>query len=365
MTGSAGRRLRVRALVTLPTLGPGNRLRVEQYVPQLRASGIDVEVSAFFDEAAYSILYRTGNVARKALAVARGVSRRLLDLWNARRYDLFIVHRESAPLGPPLLERALTRMGIPFVFDFDDAIFLGAIHPANRQWAWLRHPSRVAETARRARSIVVSTEYLAAWARSHNSDVTVIPTPVDTDRFRPIPGTAGSGGPVLGWVGSSTTAPFLRLLDDVFTGLAERGISVRVVGGKYEHPAVPVDLRPYDLAREPLDVASFSVGLLPQTDDAWTKGKMGFKALVYMATGIPVVASRAGVNCDVVVDGETGFCAATTGEWIAAISRLLDDSELRTRMGRAGRERVERLYSLRVQAPRLAAVLRAAARSDG
>lgn len=353
--------------MTLPTLGGGNRVRIEQYVGALRRDGIEMDVSPFFDDAAYRILYRSGHVLEKTWAVLRGAARRLRDLIRARRYDLILVYRESAPVGPPLFERVLRGLGIPYVFDFDDAIFLAPIHPANRRWAWLRHPSRVVETTRHAAAVIVGNEYLASWARSHNAVVEIIPSSVDTDRFRPALVARADRPVVIGWVGSSTTAPYLELLDGPLAELARTHpeLTVRVIGGTYRHPSMPVESLPYRLEQEPLDVAAFDIGVLPEPDDLWTRGKGAFKALLYMAAGLPVVASNVGVNSEVIVDGVTGYCVSDARGWVEAIERLAGDPALRAELGRRGRERVELRYSARVQAPRFAAVLRAAASAHG
>ncbi len=357
--------MRVLALVTLPTLGAGNRLRVVQYVGPLKDHGIDLVVSSFFSDDELEILYRPGHVVAKAVAVIRGIARRICDLTRAARFDLVLVYRESAPLGPPLFEGLLRLIGVRYVFDFDDAVFLGPIHPANRRWAWLRDPSRVGAAARGAVSVIAGNDYLADWARNHNPNVTVIPTPVDTEHHRPAQARDPRPRPlVLGWVGSSTTAPYLGLLDDALAILAEKmDVVFRVVGGDYSHPTATVELRPYRLETEPLELEAFDIGLLPEPDDQWTRGKGAFKALLYMATQLPVVASRVGVNQEVVVDGETGFCVDDTAGWVTAIERLAADPELRRRFGAAGRQRVERLFSLRAQTPRFANALREAART--
>jgi hypothetical protein len=74
---------------------------------------------------------------------------------------------------------------------------------------------------------------------------------------------------------------------------------------------------------------------------------LGSAALLAMAHGVPVVASRAGGLVEAVEDGVSGVLAANTPAEIGrAIVMLLDDEELRCRMGRAARERVERCFSL-------------------
>ena len=73
----------------------------------------------------------------------------------------------------------------------------------------------------------------------------------------------------------------------------------------------------------------------------------GMVAVEAMASGRPVVASKTGGLADSVVDGETGFLVPP-GDAPALADKLrvlLDDAELRTGMGRRGRERVEEIFS--------------------
>jgi glycosyltransferase involved in cell wall biosynthesis len=67
-----------------------------------------------------------------------------------------------------------------------------------------------------------------------------------------------------------------------------------------------------------------------------------------MAAGLPVVAAAVDGVPEAVVQGETGFLVSPgdPDETRAALARLADDPELRTRLGRAGRRRAEELFSL-------------------
>ena len=357
------------ALVPLPSGRAGTRHRVEQYIPLLRLSNIELELSPFFDSSTHRILYRPGHTLAKVLGVLRGTLRRARDLIRARRYDLFFVYRESTMFGPLIFERLLRWMGVGYVLDFDDAIFLKSPTSVgvNDRWSWLRPRSRLVATARAARSVVVGNNYLAGYARQWNSRVAVIGTPVDTDRHTPRSMPRAPGPLVIGWLGSQWTAPYLHLLDDALAELARRREFIfRVVDGQYTNGSVRVETLVFDVDREAEDLRSFDIGVLPEPDDEWTKGKGAYKALTYMATGLPVVASRVGVNSEVVVEGETGYCVSTTAEWVEALERLLIDADLRDRLGANGRRRVEERYSVRVHAPRLARVfLDAAAAPDG
>jgi glycosyltransferase involved in cell wall biosynthesis len=81
-------------------------------------------------------------------------------------------------------------------------------------------------------------------------------------------------------------------------------------------------------------------------DDEWALGKCGFKAIQFMACGIPTVASAVGVNRDIIQDGINGFLASTEAEWVEKLTMLLRDAELRRRLGLAGRQTIESGYSL-------------------
>ena len=354
--------LRVLCLTPYPTSNAGVRLRIEQQLPELGRLGIDVTLSPFLDARGLSVAFRRGHLLAKALAVVRGFFRRAADVFRLGRFDLLFVYRESSPFGPPFLERFALRRRMPIVHDYDEAIFVPNIHSANRAWAWLRDRGRPARVSAMATAVTVQNEYLAEFARRSNPRVTVIATPVDTDGRHPR--ASRTPGPlVIGWLGSETTAPYLHLVDDALARLSEEtAVIVRVVGGAYENPRVRrLEVREFALEREQSDLEGFDIGIFPEPDDPWTRGKGGYKALLYMAVGIPVVASRVGVNTDIVSDAETGFCVSTTEEWVAALRRLVADPVLRKRMGAAGRARVTDRYSVHVIAPRLAKALTSAA----
>jgi glycosyltransferase involved in cell wall biosynthesis len=353
--------IRVLCLTPYPTSNASVRLRIEQQVPELGRLGVEVTLSPFLDKRGIAVLFRRGHVLAKAAAVLRGFLRRAADVFRLGRFDLLFVYRESTPFGPAFVERLALVRRLPIVHDFDEAIFVPNIHPANRAWAWLRDFQRPARLSAMATAVTVQNEYLAEFARRWNPHVTVIPTPVDTDQRRPRRGR-GPGPVVIGWLGSETTAPYLHLVDEALARVSqEADVIVRVVGGAYRNPGVrQLEEREFALEREQLDLEGFDIGILPEPDDDWTRGKGGYKALLYMAVGIPVVASRVGVNTDIVSDAETGFCVSTTEEWIAALRRLVADPALRERMGAAGRGRVVARYSIKVIAPRLAKALAAA-----
>jgi glycosyltransferase involved in cell wall biosynthesis len=237
-------------------------------------------------------------------------------------------------------------MRVPYAFDFDDAIYLPAASEANRRLAWLKGAGKARRVAAGASLVVAGNSHLAGWARRHARRVTVIPTTVDTERYqvrgRPVPDRV-----CVGWSGSPTTIVHLRLLEPVLARLQrEEGIRIRVIGdASYRIDGVEVESLDWRAATELGDLGDIDIGVMPMPDDEWSRGKCGLKALQYMALGIPAVISPVGVNREI-AGGGAAILASTQDEWLTALRTLIGDAELRSRVGAAGRARVEERYSV-------------------
>jgi glycosyltransferase involved in cell wall biosynthesis len=349
--------IRVVAMTPYPQgRAPGQRYRIEQWAPLLREEGIEVVFSPFLPPAAMDVLYRPGHVARKIGETARGYFGRLAEALRRRPADVVFVYREVALLGPPVLERLLA-WRVPLVLDFDDAIYLRDTSRANAWSRVLKAKWKTQTICRVASHVTVGNEFLARFARQHARAVTVVPTTIDTDRYdmRPRP---ENPRPVVGWTGSATTVPYLATVAPALQRLSERQeFELRVIGGEIQIEGVRVQCKPWRADTEVEDLRDFDVGLMPLSDDQWSRGKCGLKALQYMALGIPPVVSPVGVNATIVRDGINGFHARIVEEWVDRIALLLHDPSLRRALGREARKTVEATYSARIQAPRMARVL--------
>lgn len=362
----SARPIRVLALSPIPEEGAGCRFRIAHYIPYLNANGFVVDLSPLFTTEFFRMVYRPGHFPRKAATFAALVLRRLWTLRTVNAYDVIFIYREIFPVGPAVIESLLALPGCPpIVFDFDDAIFLPSVSEANRLIVTFKMPGKVATIIRRSAEVVVGNGYLADYARRFNRNVTVIPTSVNTDSFTPaVTKPRDPRGVVVGWIGSPTTADYIRSLSGVLRRLADDHDFVLRISGSgspVEMPGVTVDNLPWALDQEIELFRTCDIGVYPLADDEWSKGKCGFKAIEFMACGVPVVAAAVGVNREIINDGENGFLASTDEEWKDKLSRLMTDPALRARLGDAGRRTIEARYSLQMNAPRLAAILRRAA----
>ena len=353
---------RVLALVPYPLerVG-GQRYRIEQWQPLLAAADIELTYSPFLSRRGLDDLYGSASFARRAIHLAAGYARRLRQSLDPGPFDVVYLYREAALLGGAWLEPLLAKR-LPFILDFDDAIFL---HPPvsinNRGAERLKWPGKTADLCRLARHVVAGNGFLASYARRFTEFVTVIPSTIDTDRYHAAP-RPENARPVVGWTGSPTTACYLALAAPALQRLRrEIDFELRVIGADFQLPGVDTTVLAWNADTEAADLRPLDVGLMPLDDDDWCRGKCGLKALQYMALGIPPVVSPVGFNTEIVVDGINGLFARTQDEWVDRVLLLLRDPELRARLGAAARRTVEQQFSARVQAPRMADVLRNAA----
>lgn len=351
---------RILALSPVPEGGAGYRLRIAQYAPYLREAGYELTIEPLYDPATFDIMYQPGHYAAKAAGLAHGTAARARAVRNASAYAAAWVYREAHPLGPAVFERAIARRGVPLVFDFDDAIYLPNSSQPNRLVRRLKRPGKTAEIIGLSDHVIAGSGYLAAYARRYSSAVTVVPTVVDTEVWRPhAPGPDRDRVPVIGWIGTPTTTPYLLSLAETFAGLARSHSFVLRISGAAQPvriPGVRVENVPWSLDREVELFATCDIGVYPLPDDDWARGKCGLKAIQFMACSVPVVASAVGVNPEVIRHGESGFLASDRAEWLSRLSTLLESAQLRQRLGASGRIRVEERYSLHSSAPTLVRV---------
>lgn len=346
---------------------PSQRLKFEQYYPQFREAGYEVEWSSFYDEEAWRVIYKPGHVLGKIGAMLRGYLRRTRDLFRLRKYDVVYTHLWITPVGPAVFEWLFGKLaGKKMIYDIDDLIFL---KNASHITGWkqiLKGRKKPIVLMKAAQHVITCTPYLDEFVRQYNPHTTDISSTIDTDRYQPVNPYSNDRKLTLGWSGSHSTAAYLHLLTDILQQLhKEQPFRLLVMGDKnFRMEGVEVEALAWSAADEIPILQQMDIGLYPLPDEQWVLGKSGLKALQYMSLGIPTVATALGANYRIIEDGVSGFLVKTPEEWKAKLRLLMRDPELRARIGAAARQKVEEYYSIKSTAPIYIAVLNSVASSS-
>jgi glycosyltransferase involved in cell wall biosynthesis len=334
-------------------IAPSQRFRIEQYVPFLEDQ-FEVRVFPFWSEKAWKILYKKGNTGKKIWYLLTAFGRRKLALLKSINVDYVYIHREAAPIGWPVFEWFLCKvMGKKLVYDFDDAIWLPNQSEANR--TLVKHAklhSKVASICKWSYKVSVCNDFLADYARKHQSNVVLIPTTIDTKNLHisTLYNKQANHLPTIGWTGSHSTLNQLNLVWEALTDL------YKIIPFEFHliSDAFPENLPPFvkpiswNKSTEIEDLMQFDIGIMPLYNSDWEKGKCAFKLLQYLALEIPAVASDVGLNSKIINNAENGFLLHKndTTSWLSALATLLKDENLRINMGQNGREKVQKYYSV-------------------
>ena len=309
---------------------------------ELQKYGIEVKVYAGLSR------HNLFNIPIPNLKTYRSVIARL------KHYDILILHRQGNLLAYLIL--LLSRLlGKKAVFDFDDALF---IHQSSRHKIlhalWYGFLPQI---IKRCDMVIAGSHFLAEYARNLNTNVHLIPTPVDTAIFSPPVEASHSGQQItIGWIGlANFHVENLRLLAEPLAELSKKyalrlklvsalGVKeVRQLFEKIETLNVDYGLdHLVPLHEMPKLMRDFDISVSPLRSDTFSEGKCAMKALESMAMGIPVVASAIGENNYVITDGVNGFLATTSEEWIRKLEMLIHDETLRRRIGQNGLETIQK-----------------------
>ncbi len=335
---------------------PSTRFRVLQFFPDLDLAGFDVRL--------FALPRVNPGRLRRFLGMLWQAFVRWRQLGQAKKYDLVVVQKGLTPWRCRGLEKRLWESGRPYILDLDDAVYLINHVRLPGALRWLQDDGQPEVLLRRADHVIAGNAVLGDFSASRARAVSLIPTCIDTKRFVP-PARVPAASPVIGWSGSISTNFYFNALIPVLRRLA----------GLYTYRLVLIsdslqDLRTSELGdvkwdfvrwnkeTEVADLQKIDIGLMPLTEDPWSNGKCGMKALLYMSVGAPPVCSPVGVNREIVREGVNGFLAKDEEQWFTKLSCLIEDPALRQKMGRDARKTVEERYSVNQHFPKLLEIFR-------
>jgi glycosyltransferase involved in cell wall biosynthesis len=320
----------------------GHRFRVEQYFPFLIAHQIEPKWQPH----------------------PGSWKERLLIYQQLPFFDVVCIQRR---LLSPFEFYWIRKKSSKVLFDLDDAIMYrssSSPHPHSiSRWLKFRWMVKGSDV------VTVGNQFLKneVLKVDREKKVFVIPTSIDTNLYPQRKRISNREEIILGWIGTKGNLKYLKKLEPVFETLKQKFPQVRlkiVSNDFYDSLHLPIIKKPWKLEEENEDLISFDIGLMPLNDDLWSKGKCGLKIIQYLSVGVPVVCNPVGINSDIVQDGENGFWATNHQEWVDRLSTLIQNQDLRYRMGLKGIETVEREYSLAVTSEKFFHVLQSLGRGE-
>ena len=205
---------RIALLTRYDTQGASSRVRTLQYLPVLHQAGIETEHFPLFDNDYLKRMYGGQSINLQRLQL---LTRRILkmpSITGSGRFDLLWIEKELLPYLPFGLEKWLLDNGVPYVLDFDDAIFHNYDQSGNSLvWRLLGH--KIDRLMAGARLVMCGNGYLAARARNAGAPwVEILPSTIDFEKYRILPApqqpVISADNPLrIVWIDSpSTSKPF-------------------------------------------------------------------------------------------------------------------------------------------------------------
>ncbi|MEO6453692.1 MAG: glycosyltransferase [Ginsengibacter sp.] len=334
-------------------ISPSQRFRLELYKGILKENNIVFDVQSFIDESTRKIIYQEGYYFQKIFGVIKGFSKRLIGLLKVPQYDFIVVYREASPVGPPVFEWIYTHIfRKKLIFDFDDSIWVPLVSDNNRWIRFTKCSWKIKYICRWSYKISVGNMYLYNYAVKYNSNSILNPTCVDTEYRHNTLKSHDTEKVCIGWTGTFSTLVYLNQIVGVLQELEEKySFDFIVIADK--NPQLPLKgfkFLKWNKETEITDLLQINIGIMPLSDTEFERGKCGFKIIQFLALGIPGVASPVGVNKNIIEENVNGFLCNSNEQWYLALEMLLNNKTLREKMGMAGRDKVEKNYSIKSNA---------------
>lgn len=332
----------------------GQRFKYEQYFELFRKNNFDVEVSSFINLKLWNIIYRKGNLIKKIYYSFLGYVKRIREIKNLNNYDIIYIFMWVVPLGGNFFEKIYLNRSKITIYDIEDNILIN-YKKKNNLIAFLRSQEKILYLIKNCNYIITSSPYLSEICQKISKkkfNIEYISASIHLERYYPIKKHIKKSKIVLGWTGTHSSKPYLDILKNVFTKIKKNNtnIIIKIISDfNYQVNDLTIENVRWNKQSEIQDLLDIDIGIYPLSNEEWVKGKSGLKALQYMSLGIPVIATKVGMNKKIIKNMENGLLVNNDDrEWLNAINILAQDHELRNKIGKNSRKTISENYSTNI-----------------
>ncbi len=330
----------------------GQRLKYEQFFPYFKKNGYDITVNSFIDKKSWEFLYKKGFVFKKTISLIKGYFKRIFLIINLPKYDVVYIFMWVTPYGFSFFERIYRFLSTKIIYDIEDNILIIKKNDINPINSIFKTQSKIRYLIKSSNNIIASSEQLAKECNniSKNNNSHYICASINVHRYNPNNLYNNSKIINIGWTGTFTSKIYLDLLKPLFINLSKRIKFKLIVISDFDYniPGVDLEVIKWTKESEIKDLQKIDIGVYPLSIDQWVSGKSGLKALQYMAMALPTVATEVGNIKNVITHNHDGFLVKNISEWEETITTLINNPDLRKKIGSNARKTVIEKFSLEV-----------------
>lgn len=333
-----GEKMKILFLTKYFSEGASSRYRYFNYKKYFIENGIEVE---------YAPLLRKGYVEKYYKGLKNGKLSLLIDIIKRIKYiishkklfDHIIIEKELIMFCPYILEKFLLK-GCKYSLDFDD----NPKYPYTKNSIVKKiYKNKIDNLVKNASFVTVGNKWY--YNEFDPKKIIYLPTVVDINKYKEKINYKTKEITIV-WIGSKSTVKYLNIIESILIELSKKYlIKLKIIGGEINFKNIKIECIKWSEENESKEIRNSDIGIMPLENTYWEKGKCGFKLIQYMACGLPVVASPAPANNEIISHEKDGYIANNEYEWYEYLEKLILDKELRRKLGNVGRKKIKKKYS--------------------
>jgi len=343
-----------------PEIMPSSRARVYIYKDYLKKSNVSVRIiSAIGIKSCEFRIKKINTGIRKLFFVSDVAFHIVLFIITSFFYKTIVIQKILFPVKIiPLIKIVCKNKNM--IFDIDDVVFIS--HQDDAVTDSVNLNNKFLKNMELYGRILTSTPFLNEMISERfgieSSRIITVTDPIDTNVYKSKRRT--NSKITIGWVGTPSNTIYLKECLADLLKLHDEGYSFRLffcgadrnLIDKTIQNCIECVYENWTLENEPAIYDSLDIGLMPLPDDIWSKGKGGYKLMLYMAMGKIALASAVGINCVIAEDGIKFFLVKPGESWYRKVKYVLDNYDKIYFIADNARNKINSEYSLEKIAPK-------------